>query len=174
MTSASYPALPPAIDNARVVQFQRWFSTCKPAYAVSLVFVSALLAALALLPIAGWLDTHGGSWLQLPSIDYRTWSFVFFAVAVSPLLETLFFQWAILRVALLSRFVRERAWIAAGLSAAIFGGQHFSSAGYILLSFAVGLVLAYGFLLSGTVKRAYWVVTGAHCALNLVALALKW
>lgn len=143
-------------------------------YAVALVFVAALLVGLVFWPIAGWIDAQVGKWIRLPAINYRTWPFVLLAIAVSPLVETLFYQWTVFRLAFLSAFVRQRTWIPVWLSAAIFGGQHFSSAGYIILSFAVGLVLAYGFLFSGTFKRAFWVVAGAHCALNIVALAVKW
>jgi len=161
-------------NNARALQFQHWFSNCSPASAVSLVFASALVVGLAFFPIAGWLDEHAGTWIKLPSINYRAWPFVLLAIAISPVAETLIYQWVIFRLAFLSAFVRRRSWIAAWLSAAIFGGQHFYSAGYIVLSFAVGLVFAYAFLLSGTFKRGCWVVAGAHCALNIVALAIKW
>jgi len=160
--------------SARTLKFQRWFSTCRPAYAISLLFASALVVGLAFYPISVWIDAHAGKWIQLPPINYRAWPFVFLAIVISPLAETLIYLWAVFRLAFLSSFVRQRSWIPAWLSAAIFGGQHFQSAGYIVLSFVVGLVLAYAFWLSGTFKRGYWVVAGAHCVLNLVALAIKW
>jgi len=161
-------------SSARILRFQSWFSSGNPGYAISLVFISALIVFLAFFPLSVWIDTHAGKWIQLPPIDIRAWPFVFLAIVISPLAETLIYCWAVFRLAFLSSFVRQRSWIPVWLSAAIFGGQHFQSAGYIVLTFAVGLVLAYAFWLSGTFKRGYWVVAAAHCALNAVALAIKW
>jgi hypothetical protein len=160
--------------NPRLIRFQRWFSTCKGAHASLLVFAVAGPVGLAFWPFGKWLDSHLGKWIALPDIDHRTWRFVLLAAVVSPLVETLLYQWAIFRLALLNSFVRRRAWIPAWVSAAIFGGQHFYSAGYIVVCFAAGLVLAYGFWLSGTFKRGYWVIAGSHCALNIAGLALTW
>lgn len=142
--------------------------------AISLVFTIGLLVGLGIFPIAGWLDAHGGKWIQLPQNHYQTWPFILIAVIVSPLAETLIYQWVVFRLAFISEFIRLRSWIAAWLSAAFFGGQHFYSVGYIVLSFVVGLVFAYAFLLSGIFKRGYWVVTGAHCAINVLVLAINW
>ena len=84
--------------SATILAFQRWFSTCNPAYAIPLLFASALLVGLGLFPIGAWIDARAGTWIQLPPINYRALPFVFLAVVISPLAETLiifgrFFAW---------------------------------------------------------------------------------
>lgn len=62
---------------------------------------------------------------------------------IAPLVETAIFQWAPIR--LLRTWLKLPAALAVGVSAILFGAAHTYSIGYVVFTFFIGLVLAYGF-----------------------------
>lgn len=163
-----------SFSNQRAVRFAAWFSTCLPLVASAVLSGAVLAVAAVCYPIAGLIDEHFGKWITLPSFEFRRWPFVVLALVICPLLETLFNQLLVFKVAYLSKRFRQHRWMVVVVSGLLFGSHHFYSAGYIFLTTCVGMVFAAGFLLSATYWRAFWVVSAARCAANLVGLAIKW
>lgn len=151
-----------------------WLRVCHPLLAVLAVSGVALAVAGVCYPVAGLIDERLGKWITLPPFEFRRWHFVVLGLVVSPIVETFFFQFLIFKGASFVGALRRQPWWVVVLSAVIFGGQHFYSAGSIFISTFVGGVFAGGYLLAGAKRRAFWVVTAAHAIVNLVALVVKW
>lgn len=151
-----------------------WLGACHPLLAILAVSAVALAVAGVCYPVAGLIDERMGKWITLPPFEFRRWHFVVLGLVVSPIVETFFFQFLIFKGASFVGALRRHPWWVVVLTAVIFGGQHFYSAGSIFISTFVGGVFAGGYLLAGAKRRAFWVVTAAHAIVNLVALVVKW
>jgi hypothetical protein len=160
--------------SSGVVRFHAWFATCSPIYASLVIVAAVLLVAAALYPVAAGIDALLGRWIHLPAFEFRRWPFVIIAVVISPLVETIVFQYAVFRIAYLSDRFRQKGRLIIAFSALLFGIQHFYSAGYMIMTTGAGAVFSTGFLFAGTFNRGFWTVTAAHAVVNGVALAIKW
>jgi hypothetical protein len=87
---------------------------------------------------------------------------------ITPLVETALFQWAPIR--LLRTWLKLPTLLAVCTSAALFAVAHTYSIGYVLFTFFVGLVLAYGFVLKDyRGGMAYLLICIVHALRNAIA-----
>lgn len=95
-------------------------------------------------------------------------------VLIAPLLETFIFQTAVIRTFRGYTWVKRWPWAPYLLSAVVFGVAHGGGYQLFIVTFAVGLVLAYGYYLAypGEV-RAFAVIASAHAIHNAVAVTAR-
>jgi membrane protease YdiL (CAAX protease family) len=99
---------------------------------------------------------------------------VFWIIIVSPVVETLLFQWAVLGISLSVDRLRRRSWIGCVISALLFGWAHGGGLVLFTATFVVGLILAYGYLLAyPTNRRAFVVVAASHALHNAMAVLAR-
>lgn len=97
---------------------------------------------------------------------------VFFGSLFAPLLETALMQWAPIRILSGKLGLGPVTTILA--SATLFAMTHTYSWGYALFAFAVGLLLAYGYLCRNySGGNAFLIVFTAHAARNLIATVIR-
>ncbi|MFA8299264.1 MAG: lysostaphin resistance A-like protein [Hyphomicrobiales bacterium] len=139
------------------------------------LFLTISFGAILILKII--LGIIFGDSFSLPEIFIESktdiW-FLSYAVILGPLLETLIFQFLIIRLIL--HFFKKTnyvGWYACFTSAIIFGSLHYYSFAYIIVALCIGLVLGYIYLLSIERKEKpilnTWLV---HSANNLFAFIL--
>lgn len=90
----------------------------------------------------------------------------FVIIFVGPLIETIAFQWMIIRLILLFkfRFIQATAII---ISAFAFGLSHYYSIHYMLVTFLIGICLAYFFIVAYTKFRmGFSVALLIHVTMN--------
>ncbi|MBV8665134.1 MAG: CPBP family intramembrane metalloprotease [Burkholderiaceae bacterium] len=93
------------------------------------------------------------------------------ASLIAPLVETALFQWAPIR--LLHTWLRQPAWLAVLVSAVLFGMGHTYSLGYVVFTFLVGLVLAFGFQAKNyRGGHPYLLICIVHALRNVIAVFL--
>ncbi|MGM0410154.1 MAG: CPBP family glutamic-type intramembrane protease [Bacillota bacterium] len=94
-------------------------------------------------------------------------------VFIVPILETFIFQLVIIRLLSKIKMIRDKKKIIIFISAFLFGIQHFYSLIYIIITFIIGILLAYSFIIyENKNKSSYWTVTFIHSLRNLVNFVL--
>ena len=87
---------------------------------------------------------------------------------LTPLVETAIFQWTPIR--LLRTWLKLPTALVVGISAAVFGAAHTYSIGYVVFTFLIGLVLAYGFVVRDyRGGKAYLLICVVHALRNAVS-----
>lgn len=87
---------------------------------------------------------------------------------ITPLVETAIFQWAPIR--LLRTWCKLPPALAVCVSAALFGAAHTYSIGYVVFTFLIGLVLAYGFVVKDYPGgKPYLLICVVHALRNAVS-----
>ena len=87
---------------------------------------------------------------------------------LTPLVETAIFQWAPIR--LLRTWLKLPAALTVGISAVLFGIAHTYSIGYVVFTFLIGLVLAWGFVVRDyRGGKAYLLICIVHALRNAVS-----
>lgn len=90
---------------------------------------------------------------------------------IVPPIETAIFQWAPLR--LLRDWLKLPTFLAMLASAALFGIAHTYSIGYVVFTFLIGMVLAWGFVARDHLGgRAYLWICAVHALRNAVSSLL--
>jgi hypothetical protein len=90
---------------------------------------------------------------------------------LTPIVETAIFQWAPIRV--LRTWMKLPNTLAIGVSAAAFGAAHTYSIGYVVFTFLIGLVLAFGFVVRDYPGgRPYLLICIVHAMRNVVSSLL--
>ena len=93
------------------------------------------------------------------------------ASVLTPVVETALFQW--LPIRLLSNWLKLPRALAVFASAALFGAAHTYSIGYVVYTFTIGLVLAYGFVSRDRPGgRPYLLICIVHALRNAVSALL--
>ena len=133
-----------------------------------LCYVARVSLAIPMFLIGGEQLYIGGPEVETDIPPPVIW-FIF--VILVPIIETLIFQFAIIRL------LRVKTRLSSGMiifiSALAFGLVHYYSIPYIVLSFATGLIFAYAYLIYLDLKKdAFIVVTVIHGLNNASALAL--
>ncbi len=143
---------------------------------VAFVYLILFLSYAVVLPIVA-LDTvvvsdalhMGGGPKNLPAFGMVGRLIV--GSVITPLVETALFQWAPIR--LLRTWLKLPALLAMGVSAVLFAVAHTYSIGYVVFTFFVGLVLAYGFVLKDfRGGRPYLLICIVHALRNAIAAFL--
>jgi hypothetical protein len=143
---------------------------------VAFVYLITFLSYAVVLPVVA-LDTvvvsdalhMGGGPKNLPAFGMVGRLLV--GAVLTPLVETALFQWAPIR--LLRTWLKLPAALAVCISAALFGVAHTYSVGYVLFTFLVGLVLAWGFVVKDFPGgRPYLLICIVHALRNLAASLL--
>jgi len=94
-------------------------------------------------------------------------------VFIIPILETFIFQKSIIRLLTKLKKIRNKKIIIILISALFFGIQHFYSLIYVFITFIIGILLAYSFIIyENKNKSAFWTVTFIHSLRNLVNFVL--
>jgi hypothetical protein len=143
---------------------------------VVFVYVILFLSYVVLLPLV-LLDTvvdsqalhMGGGPKNLPLFGLG--GRLILGSLIAPLVETAIFQWAPIRV--LRTWLRLPLPLAVFASAALFGIAHTYSVGYVVFTFFVGLVLAWGFAAKDYRGGwAYLLICVVHALRNAIAVFL--
>lgn len=140
------------------------------------IYVTWLMTYVVLLPlialnnvvVSDALHQSGGP-TNLPrfGLGERLWV----GAIITPVVETALFQW--LPIRLLHTWLKLPVVVAVLASAALFGIGHTYSIGYVVYTFMIGLVLAYGFVLKDYPKgRAYLLICIVHAIRNTVSSLL--
>lgn len=142
-------------------------------FAVMLCLIGALVSTLVSAPFEfGLVDDV--KWLPEPDFEVMGWGLIVSAVFVAPLLETLLFQMFPMSILWYFRFFRRRRWFIVLISGLVFGAQHFYSLQYILVTFAIGMLMMWGYIVKYK-RHAFWSVAlyhfiwnGSICAYQIV------
>ena len=103
-------------------------------------------------------------------LSYREF---FELVFIVPILETFIFQKTIIRLLTKIKRLRNKKTTIIFISALFFGIQHFYSLIYVFITFVIGILLAYSFIIyEDKNKSSYWTVTCIHSLRNLVNFVL--
>ncbi len=164
----SYPRLPLRIEG-----YIDWFQKAPILVSAFLCFIAYYIVRQVTLPIGYHLNEHWGEWLDSPLSNSSAGDKAFAALVVAPLVETLICQWLVFRIAIALGLLPRISWLVVILSGLCFGATHFYSPGYIFVTFFDGLVLATGFLFSGKMARAFWVVCLAHAIFNAYIMVFR-
>lgn len=140
------------------------------------IYVTWLMTYVVLLPlilldhvvVSDALHQSGGP-TNLPRFNMgeRLWV----GAVITPIVETALFQWLPIRI--VHTWLKLPVWVAVIASAALFGFGHTYSVGYVVYTFMIGLVLAYGFTLKDYRKgQAYLLICIVHAIRNTVSSLL--
>ena len=91
--------------------------------------------------------------------------FVFMALVLAPLLETVIFQIAIFHLLRLIKWFRKRECYIVLISGLLFGLQHFFSLSHIIVTMFLGFFFMYVYLVRRR-KGGYWMVVLLHALYN--------
>lgn len=92
------------------------------------------------------------------------------AVIIAPQFETLFAQALAHKV---GQYLKLKSTYIILLSALWFGLMHFYSLQYVILTFTIGLVLAYAYYLyQSSFRKAFWFVAAIHALHNLTSVLI--
>jgi hypothetical protein len=136
-------------------------------YLILFLSYAVLLPMIALdtIVVSDMLHVEGGP-KNLPA--FGMFGRLLLGSVIVPLIETAVFQWAPIR--LLRTAFRLPAPLAIFLSAAFFAAAHTYSIGYVVFTFLVGLVLAYGFVVKDHPGgKPYLLICAVHALRNAVA-----
>ena len=149
-----------------------WYKNAPWALAALALLLATYSAAIPIAVLAhffpSWETGPGSQTMDTAGIAGK----FFLASVLAPLVETAMLQWAPIRMLRGTFGAGPRLTVC--VSAALFAATHAYSLGYVCLTFLIGLVLAYGYLvrsLSG--GHAFWVVFSAHALRNLVATVAR-
>jgi hypothetical protein len=140
------------------------------------IYVTWLMTYVVLLPlilldsvvVSDALHQSGGP-TNLPrfGMEERLWV----GAVITPVVETALFQWLPIRI--LHTWLKLPVAVAVVASAALFGFGHTYSIGYVVYTFMIGLVLAYGFAIRDFPKgRAYLLICIVHAIRNTASSLL--
>lgn len=98
---------------------------------------------------------------------------VFMVVAVASILETLIYQYGVIRLINILPIFRGKRSVLILLSATAFGLAHWEPIFHVFHTFLLGLLLAYTYVLKMERPReAFWIVTAIHAMRNLISFTL--
>lgn len=163
-------------DGFMTKNFNRLSERLARLHAVAFVYLIWLMTYAVLLPlvlldsvvVSDALHQSGGP-TNLPMFGMVGRLLV--ASVLTPVVETAIFQW--LPIRLLRTWLKLPSALAVIASAALFGAAHTYSVGYVVYTFAIGLVLAYGFVLRDHPGgRPYLLICIVHALRNAVSALL--
>ncbi len=135
---------------------------------VSFILVNFLLI-FPLVTVPFVLMVYIFNWEDIINNPYKgdfSVSMFIIAVVIAPLMETLIFQYGIIKI--FTYLNPKTKYIAVFISAVLFALSHWFSWVYILFAFMFGIFL--GFLYLTSEKRGfkpYWIIAAVHCLYNL-------
>jgi uncharacterized protein len=137
---------------------------------IALALLATELLPIALVYVAEWFIPFAP--MNGPDLmSHGVVSGVLFACVVAPLAETAFNQWGC--ITLLRNRLGAGPWTAINVSAALFASMHFYSLKYVLMTFPIGIVLGYVFVLEHMRRgRPFLVVATIHALRNGISVAL--
>jgi hypothetical protein len=88
-------------------------------------------------------------------------------------IETILYQWFVIKILSLIKYLREHIIIIVIISAFLFGISHFDSVVHQFIAFTVGLILAYSFLISEEKKFSpVLIVSIIHCLHDFILISI--
>ncbi|MCB2361671.1 type II CAAX prenyl endopeptidase Rce1 family protein [Clostridium estertheticum] len=95
------------------------------------------------------------------------------AVIIAPLIETLIFQYAIIKYLRKLNILKNRNLIIILISAILFGLAHTYNLQYVIHTFFIGILLAYSFVVYEKKESSpFWTVCAIHSLRNLTIFSL--
>lgn len=140
--------------------FSRWLRRRNPVSFIAILLVATYAAAMVGFSVLPTEPVGGPVSLSTMSLGWR----LVLASLVAPLVETAIFQWVPIRK------LGLRWYWGVFLSALMFGLSHWYSLSYMLATFMVGLVFAYGFAArDAATGKPFLLVAVTHAVHNGVA-----
>lgn len=139
-------------------------------FQVSAFLIFSYLLSFLLSPILYYTDNGGGRDLSVIWSQEQKF-FVFFAIFLSPLIETFIFQWLVYEQLQAYAFFRKRIYLVILISGVIFGLIHNFSTEYQIFGFFLGCYLCFTYHYFKTFsKYAFFAVFIIHAFRNLLVV----
>ncbi|SOD19876.1 type II CAAX prenyl endopeptidase Rce1 family protein [Pedobacter xixiisoli] len=148
----------------------KWIINKSFARQVFIFIILSYFLTLLLLPITLNADSNGGRDLSI------LWGkeqklFMFFAIFLSPLIETFIFQWLVYEQLIAFSFFKKRIYFIILISGFIFGVIHSFSIEYQFFAFVLGCYLCFVYYYFKTYsKYAFLAVFIIHAVRNLLVV----
>lgn len=95
---------------------------------------------------------------------------VILASIIAPLLETLIFQYGIIKILNRVNIIKDKKIFIGIISASVFGLAHTYSLLYVFHTFIIGLLLSYSFIVyENKGKSGFWMTAMIHCLRNSIS-----
>ena len=138
---------------------------------VLVMVVTSFLVLIPFLPVLKYLVEHVGPLGGPDSLQGSIFLQFIIGVTLAPLVETMLFQ--SLPIYILMTYTKLNNAAVMSISALFFALSHFYSLTYVFVTFFVGFVLAYAYIVYLKKRQSsYWVVVAIHALRNLVTLVV--